>query len=353
MGQAIQRNNTTQPLPFLLILSSDHITGATGQTPTVTICKSGGTFAPPLGAVSEVANGWYEVAANPIDANTLGPLLLHATAAGCDPRDSEFAVVDYNPTLVLPNSPPTTATFGTWTAQKIILAAMNMLGIRQSGETMAGADMQDALDLLNGMIDGWGLQPGTILNQQREVFPLVAGQGGPANPYTMGPGGDFNTVRPVYVTGAGLLLGTSPTIEIPLSFLTDDAYEAIRIKDLGSPYPTSLYFNATQPLASIYLYPVPTSALNDLVLYSLDASLGFANLTTQYTFAPGYVEAMEYNLARRLAAPYGQPFTPELDQLARKSLAWVKTANTRMVDLSLDGALTIGSQKPWNILTGP
>lgn len=97
MGYAITQNQTAQPLVFFMVLSSDHITGATGLTPTVTISKNGGAFAAPSGAISSVGNGWYQVAGNASDSNTLGPLLLHATAGTADPVDDCFPVVAYNP----------------------------------------------------------------------------------------------------------------------------------------------------------------------------------------------------------------------------------------------------------------
>ena len=71
----------------------------TGKTPTVTLSKNGGAFASPAGAVTELANGWYSVAGNATDSGTLGPLLLHATAADCDPTDEVFEVVAYDPAL--------------------------------------------------------------------------------------------------------------------------------------------------------------------------------------------------------------------------------------------------------------
>ena len=93
MGYAILQNNTVEPLRFLLIQSADHITGATGLVPTVTLAKNTGAFGPPAGVVTEVSVGWYQVAPNAVDANTLGPLLLHATAVGADPCDDPFRVV--------------------------------------------------------------------------------------------------------------------------------------------------------------------------------------------------------------------------------------------------------------------
>jgi hypothetical protein len=70
---------------------------ATGKTPTVTIAKTTGPFAAPVGSVRAVGQGWYEVAPDPTDANTLGPLTLHATASACDPADEEFVIVAYDP----------------------------------------------------------------------------------------------------------------------------------------------------------------------------------------------------------------------------------------------------------------
>lgn len=91
------KSSTEQPLTFLLVASSDHITALTGATPTVTLSKNGGAFASPAGTVSEIANGWYQVAANATDTGTAGALILHATAASGDPCDTEFQVVAFDP----------------------------------------------------------------------------------------------------------------------------------------------------------------------------------------------------------------------------------------------------------------
>jgi len=95
----LQQSTASEPLTFLMVQSADHITGLTGASPTVTLSKNGAAFASPSGAVSEIANGWYKVAANATDTNTLGDLLLHATATSGDPTDIQYQVVGYNPLL--------------------------------------------------------------------------------------------------------------------------------------------------------------------------------------------------------------------------------------------------------------
>lgn len=93
----IKLSQTAQPLVFLMVSSTDHVTGVASITPTVTIRKAGGSFASPAGAVTEIANGWYQVAGNATDSNTLGPLLLHATGTGADPTDELYQVVAFDP----------------------------------------------------------------------------------------------------------------------------------------------------------------------------------------------------------------------------------------------------------------
>lgn len=92
----LTQSTANEPICFLMIDATLHIAGKTGLTPTVTISKNGGAFGTPAGAVSELANGWYVIAANSTDTNTLGPLLVHAEASGADPVDLEYQVVAQN-----------------------------------------------------------------------------------------------------------------------------------------------------------------------------------------------------------------------------------------------------------------
>jgi len=93
----LKKDDTSKAIVFLMVDSTDHITGKTGLTPTVTISKNGGTFASPSGTVSEIGNGWYKFTPAAADVDTLGPLLIHATATGADPVDVEYRVVAFDP----------------------------------------------------------------------------------------------------------------------------------------------------------------------------------------------------------------------------------------------------------------
>lgn len=85
------QNDTTRVIEFLLVDSTDHVTGKTGATPVVKLSKNGAAGVAPVGVVSEVDAtnhpGLYKLTPTAADVGTLGPLALHASATGCDPTD--------------------------------------------------------------------------------------------------------------------------------------------------------------------------------------------------------------------------------------------------------------------------
>jgi hypothetical protein len=81
---------------FMMILTSDHVTGATSKTVTVTLSKAGGAFGAAGGTITEVSSGWYKIALTTTDTNTLSDLAFHCTATACDPTDFVDQVVSFS-----------------------------------------------------------------------------------------------------------------------------------------------------------------------------------------------------------------------------------------------------------------
>jgi len=72
---------------FFMVSSADHISPATGISPSVTISKNTASFASAAGNVSEIGSGWYWVALTTVDTNTSGDLAYHITGSGADNTD--------------------------------------------------------------------------------------------------------------------------------------------------------------------------------------------------------------------------------------------------------------------------
>lgn len=87
---AVLKQSTAYTRKFLMVLSSDHLTGATGLSPVVSLSKATATtFTTATGTVAEVAGGWYQIPLATSDTNTLGELAFHCTttATTADPTD--------------------------------------------------------------------------------------------------------------------------------------------------------------------------------------------------------------------------------------------------------------------------
>lgn len=239
----------------------------------------------------------------------------------------------------------------TVTARGLIVGVFRLLGITAQGEDPSAAELVEAFARLNELVDSWETQRLTMPTVGRHVFDLVSGIG----TYTIGPDvlpPNFVRPRPATLDGVSLLLtNTSPVTEMPLSLHTERGWQGISQKSLTNTLPTGYTFTATMPAATLELWPVPTDASNDLVLYVPEALAQFATLTTAYTLAPGYVRALRYNLAGELAEEYGRPWTASLNQKAVESLSAIKQQNVALVDLALDPAFMGCGGGSYNILT--
>jgi hypothetical protein len=238
------------------------------------------------------------------------------------------------------------------TARDLIQHALQELGALATSEAVSNADAQASLIRLNSLLDAWQTERLTIYNLDRTAYTLVASQAS----YTIGPtvGADWTcAVRPTFISHAGLLYaGSAPNVEIPMKMLTDDEYAAIRIKSVESTIPTWLYYNPTYPLGTVYLYPVPSDATAQMILYIPVPLTGGLTLDSVLTLPPAYEEAIRYNLAIRLGPMFGRPIDATVGMMAVESKATMKRSNPRVDDLRVDPAIP-GSRGPaWSIFTG-
>lgn len=236
--------------------------------------------------------------------------------------------------------------------------AFLLLGVFAPSETISNADLTFARRLCNDLLSEWSQRTLMIPVIARERFDLVADQGGPDNPYTIGDGGDFDTERPSNqgsITAANLILtATSPEVRVPLGIYTDDAYDANQLPSMSNSQPTSLYYNPTYAggLGSIYLWPVPNTATNDLELFLEKSVAQFDDLVTAYDVPDGLPRALKYNLAQLLGAPYGTEIPGSVRQAAVSSLGTFKRSNLKLTDQMNDAAFGLSNRTIYNIQTG-
>jgi hypothetical protein len=236
------------------------------------------------------------------------------------------------------------------TAHDVIADALQQLGVLGVGQALSGEDADRGLVALNRLIGRWATHPQTQFVQTRTQYSLTSGDAS----YTIGSGGDFDQARPV---NRDFLVSVIPDrtetdpLEIPLGRpLSIEEYQAIPQKTLSGAYPTKVFYdhNWSAGLGIITVFPEPESSTAALVLYTRTPLTVFADLTTDYTFPPGYEEAIEYNLAIRLAPLFEKTPSQWLVTNAREALADIKRANFRPAEARFPSTL-VGSRGRYDI----
>lgn len=222
------------------------------------------------------------------------------------------------------------------TVLTMLSRAMRLCGALQTGEVPTAEEAADGLAVFNTMLDQWNTQQLYIYAITRSVFAHLASTAS----YALGPGATWNTgtgvPRPPKIDTA-LYQDTAqdPDLEWPMHLYTDQEYQGIVLKGLQTEWPWGLHYNPTVPNGTVTFYPVPRLNGNT-VLYYWQLFSAQSSTAANVTLATGYQEALEYNLARRLAHEYGKPLMPDTIAMAVESLARIKTLNHRTPLMSTD-----------------
>ena len=218
---------------------------------------------------------------------------------------------------------------------------MRLIGALASGEQPTGAEASDALCVLNQMLDSWNAERLMIFAIIISEFPLTPTQ----QTYTLGPGGNFNTVRPAKIERISIVSLTNPAqpLELPIQYYTArDWQEEVPVKLINTTLPLAVYDDQEFPYRNLSFWPIPAVAVNTRIYFWTPLSQ-FASLTTKVSFPPGYLEALRYNLAVRLMAEmpgdYNQVTAGITQGLAQSSLARVRIMNEPIIELFCDDAL--------------
>lgn len=225
----------------------------------------------------------------------------------------------------------------------LIRRSLTKLGVLSEGETPSAAQLQDALSDLNNLLASWSLENLLIYAFTTETFTLVPGKQG----QTMGPGGDFDTVRPTKIVSVSVL--EPGGLETPLIARNYSQWNNILLKTTQSPIPTDFYAEGTNPLETINFWPIPPEA-RQAVVVSEKPFTAFVNANEEIVFPPGWERALVHNLATELSTDYGRPISPELGVNATQAKAAIKRANNRVYLMTVDQALR--TNRHFNILTG-
>lgn len=222
------------------------------------------------------------------------------------------------------------------TVRDIIASTLKRIAILGAGQQMTAEDATDGVRMLNQLLSSWSADGTVIFSKSTDTKVIGAG----VQTYTMGPGGDINTTRPVMITAATVTLGV---IAYPLQLWSQSVESTLSFPTLQAAIPTGLYINNGSPLLTLFLYPSPGAGLT-LTLYSLKP---LANLTldTVLDLPPGYEWALINNLATVWAPDFEREASQSVKDAAYDSLQAIKRNNDQYspATMAVSGILLVNN----------
>lgn len=204
------------------------------------------------------------------------------------------------------------------TARDRIKSALRKIAVLGTGSSLDATEANDALSTLNSMLALWSIEGRMIYTETRETFNLTGAQS-----YTIGSGGDFDTVRPIKIINA---FYTSSNLDEPLVIYNSDTYDAICDKSVQGDAQI-IYMDGNYPLSRIFVYPVAQNGT--LTLVSEKPLTSFATLDTVYAMPPEYEIAIDNNLAVLLAPEYEREASATIQRMANQSKMLIKIQNSK------------------------
>jgi hypothetical protein len=175
-------------------------------------------------------------------------------------------------------------------------------------ETPSTSELTDALFAANDILSNWSPQILPVLPLLRELFPVAA----VAPAYTMGPGGNWNTARPVKVEAIAVI--ASNGARRPARIVTIEEFESMPDVTITGLFADVCFCDGGYPLMTFNLLPMPKSG--EIEVMSYKPLTAFVNLTDTIDLAPGYTRALRWALAFEMAPEFGRPVSQELASLA-------------------------------------
>jgi hypothetical protein len=220
---------------------------------------------------------------------------------------------------------------------------------------------------LGQTLSGTGITAGT------KIVGFLTGAGGNVNEagtYTLNisqtvASTTINTYyqRPLVINSAFVRINTNSNgqpiinggLDYPVAVLDYDSYEMIGLKTLNGPWPKALYYQPTEILGNLFVWPNPSQGEMHMFADTL-----FRRYETMYdtiVLPEGYSMALRWCLAERLMPMYGKASPTQIQmimQFAAQAKATVKRTNMKPPLVSrYDDVLLQSRQKDagW-ILTG-
>jgi hypothetical protein len=222
------------------------------------------------------------------------------------------------------------------TALALIRSGLALTNAVGQDQTLTSDEVQTGLDVFNDVLEQWSLDNLSLYNTANQTFSTVATQA----TYTIGPGGNWNSDRPVYIADPAYV--TYQGVSFQVKPITQEDYNRIGLKTQPNIISQWFLYVNEDPLGLITLWPVPSQAVD--ITFSINRILtAVSTAGATIAFPPGYAKAFVYTLAVELAPRFGKKMRdyPDILSIQRQALGDIKRSNDGPIMLQYDAA-TLG-----------
>jgi hypothetical protein len=236
-----------------------------------------------------------------------------------------------------------------------------------SGTTLTVTDVSDGAIALGMTLAGSGVAPGT------KIVRFGSGAGGNVNSdgtYTVNISQTVASTtisayyeRPLNINSAFVRINTNENgqpilnggLDYPITILNLENYELIGLKTLNGPWPRALYYQPSETLGTITVWPNPSQG--EMHIFSDTIFQRFTSINDEIVIPQGYYMALRWCLAERLMPMYGKASPTQIQMInsfAGHAKATIKRTNMRPVQTArFEDSLIVGKRADagW-ILTG-
>ena len=161
--------------------------------------------------------------------------------------------------------------------------------------------------------------------------------------------------RPLAINSAFVRIATNSNgypiinggLDYPISILDFDSYELIGLKTLNGPWPKALYYQPTESMGNIFVWPNPAQGEMHMFVNTLLSR--YVGLYDNIQLPEGYNNALRWCLAERLMPMYGKASQTQISLIigfAGQSKATSKRTNMRPPSVSrYDEVITTSRSK--------
>jgi len=224
---------------------------------------------------------------------------------------------------------------------KTIDGALRLLGVLAAGEEASPTEHEDALDRLNGMIDGFNIQNFTVSHLQEKVYspPSI----GWTSKVTIGTdiNNTFVEVAPMSVQAA--FFRDIAGVDFKMTPIGINEWADMVWKNIVAP-PLKYYENYYGHNLALQFDTVPYANYTLHLICKLPY-VGNYKPTDNIDWDYGFEEMLRYQLAVRLAPEYGMQLRADIAAAAQNLMQNIKRRNADNKTLIVDDGLQQGTRR--------